>query len=82
MEAAALRDERLIDRATTQAWQTATFALSGYSGGLKNKTLADYLISEKRKPKRSTTAKAVAFFHAMKAAGYPVKIERLDRMPD
>lgn len=77
MEAAAARDEQLIDRGTAQAWQTAIFALNGYGGKLKGKTLSDYLIG-KPKEDRSAASRAVAFFHAMKSAGLDVKIERVN----
>lgn len=80
MEAAAKRDERLIDRATAQAWQTAIFALNGYGGKLQGKSLSDYLINKPPK-RRSTTADAVAFFSALKEAGYPIKVERVPWTP-
>jgi hypothetical protein len=75
MEAAALRREREYDLAIAQAWHTAIFALNGYSGKLKNKSLADFLISKDR-PKPSKAAQAVAFFHSLKARGIPVEITR------
>lgn len=80
MEAAALKREREHDLAISQAWHTAIFALNGYAGKLKNKSLSDYLISkDKAQPKRSTVADAVAYFHSMKAAGLPVTITRVER---
>jgi hypothetical protein len=78
MEGAALREEREHDRAIAQAWHTAMFGLNGYGGKLKGKTLSDYLIN-KPKPKQSSAAKAIAFFHSMKSAGFDVKIERVER---
>lgn len=75
MEGAALRQEREYDLAITTAWHTAIFALNGYGGKLKNKSLADYLISQE-KPQANSTAKAIAFFHSLKARGYPVDITR------
>lgn len=80
MEGAALKQEREYDLAITQAWNTAIFALNGYGGKLKNKSLSDYLIG-KEKPKRSTVASAVAFFHSMRSAGFPVEITRLEKKP-
>lgn len=80
MEGAALRQEREHDREMTQAWNTAMFAINGYGGKLKGKALSDYLIG-KDKPKRSSTASAIAFFHSMKAAGLPVTITRAERAP-
>lgn len=78
MEGAAVRQEREHDRAISQAWHTAIFALNGYAGKLKNKSLSDYLIA-KEKPKRSSAAAALAFFHAMKSSGFPVTITRVPR---
>jgi hypothetical protein len=75
MEGAARRAERAHDLAMMQAWHTAIFALNGYAGKLKNKGLADYLISEK--PKQSKASQALAFFHRLKAAGVPVEIKRV-----
>lgn len=80
MEGAALRQEREYDRAIAQAWHTAIFALNGYGGKLKGKSLSDFLISQD-KPKPSKAAQAAAFFHAMKAAGLPVTITRVERKP-
>lgn len=80
MEGAALRQEREYDLAITQAWNTAMFAINGYGGKLKDKTLADYLINKPPK-KQSSSAAAVAFFHSMKSAGFDVKIERVERKP-
>lgn len=80
MEAAALRREREYDLAMTQAWNTAIFALNGYGGKLKGKSLSDYLIGKPEK-KRSTLSDAVAFFHSMKSAGLPVTITRTERKP-
>lgn len=80
MEGAALKQERAYDLAITQAWHTAIFALNGYGGKLKGKTLSDFLVG-KDKPKRSTVASAIAFFHSMKSAGLPVEITRVERKP-
>lgn len=80
MEGAALRQEREYDIAISQAWHTAIFALNGYAGKLKGKSLSDYLIGKgKVQTKRSTVADAIAYFHSMKAAGLPVTITRTER---
>lgn len=73
MEGAALRAEREHDRNMTLAWNTAMFALNGYGGKLKGKSLDDYLIN---KPKKSTLASAMAFFSQMQARGFPVRVYR------
>lgn len=78
MEGAKLKAEREYDRTISLAWNTAQFALKGYSGQLKGKSLSDYLISQD-KPKRSSAASAIAFFHAMKAAGLPITITKVER---
>jgi hypothetical protein len=75
MEGAALKQEREYDLTITQAWHTAMFALNGYGGKLKGRTLADFLIGKER-PKPSKAAQAVAFFHSLKARGIPVEITR------
>jgi hypothetical protein len=75
MQGAALRTERAHNLAMTQAWNTAMFALNGYGGKLKDKTLSDYLIGEK--PRQPKAAQALAFFHRLKAAGLPVEIKRV-----
>lgn len=75
MEAAALRREREYDLAIAQAWHTAIFALNGYAGKLKGKSLSDFLIGQD-KPQVSKAAQAVAFFHSLKARGFPVEITR------
>lgn len=81
MEGAKLRAEREYDRTVSLAWNTAMFGLKGYGGQLKGKSLSDYLISQD-KPKRSAAASAIAFFHAMKAAGLPIEITKVEREPD
>lgn len=78
MEGAALRQEREYNQVISQAWHTAVFVLQGYSGKLKGKSLSDYLAGQ-NKPKPSKAAQAIAFFHAMKAAGLPVTITRKPR---
>jgi hypothetical protein len=81
MEAAALAAKREYDLAITQAWHTAIFALNGYAGKLKGKTLANFLSGGERVRKQSNAAHAVAFFHRMKSAGMPVSISRVLRKP-
>jgi hypothetical protein len=77
MEGAAKAEERRLDHAVVAAWYTATFALGMYSGKLKGKRLTDFLSGDRGKAERNPAADAVAFFHRMKAAGFPVKIERV-----
>jgi hypothetical protein len=75
MEGAADRERRAYDLAITCAWHTAVFALNGYSGKLKGKSLSDYLSDGKQEA--PTWAKAHAFFSGLKAKGLDVKIERV-----
>lgn len=79
MEGAALAAKQRLDLATFTAWHTAIFALNGYSGGLKNKSLSDFL-SRDEKPKAQSVqhARAIAFFHRLQAEGVPVKITRTE----
>lgn len=81
LEGAALARVRAQDSATTQAWQTAMFALNGYGGKLKGKTLADYLIGDGAKKRRSTLADAQAFFNVLAAQGVPIKCYRTPAKP-
>lgn len=78
MEGARLKAERAHDLVMMGAWHTAIFGLNGYSGGLKGKSLSDYLISGS-KPQHSKAAQALAFFQEMKARGLPVSITRVER---
>lgn len=80
MEGVQLKAEREHDERTALAWQTAIFALKGYAGELKNKKLSDYLIGKASKATRSAASDAVSFFHSMKAAGFPITIERVERV--
>jgi hypothetical protein len=77
MEGAALKEAREYDLAIATAWHTAIFALQGYAGKLNNKKLSDYLT--KKPAAKSGTAQAIAFFHALKAAGCPIEITRTPR---
>lgn len=80
MEGAALAAKRAYDLAISQAWHTAIFALNGYAGKLKGKSLSDYL-SERTAPRRSKFADASAFFGRLKAAGVRVDVSRTPRRP-
>ncbi len=77
MEGAALAAKRQNDLGIATAWHTAMFALAGYGGKLKGKTLADFL-SRDESPWAKKNAEAVAFFHKLKAKGVPVEITRLN----
>lgn len=74
MEGAALAAERAYDLSVAQAWHAAKFATLSDAGKLKG--LSSYL--GKRRGKNPLSA-ALAFFHQMKASGFPVKITRVDR---
>lgn len=76
MEGAALAAKRRSDLAISTAWHTAIFALNGYSGKLKGKTLLDFLGPDESQAKKH--AEAIAFFHKLKAKGVPVEITRLN----
>jgi hypothetical protein len=68
---------RQTDMAIVTAWHTAIFALTGWSGGLKGKSLSDYLtISPRHDETRTKHAQGIAFFHSLKARGVPVEITR------
>jgi hypothetical protein len=75
MEGAAIAERRRFDMAIVTAWHTAVFGLSGYAGKLKNKSLSDFLSGEHKQP-ASEAAQAIAFFHSLKARGFPVEITR------
>lgn len=82
MEGAALAQRQRLDLATFTAWHTAIFALNGYGGGLKGKSLADFLIKDGSSPKSEAPlqhAQAIHFFQRMKARGFPVEITRIPR---
>lgn len=78
MEGAALRQKRELDIALFTAWHTAIFALNGYSGKLKGKSLSDF-IGDGSKPVSSRAlrnARLIAGFHRLQAQGIPVKITK------
>ena len=75
MEGAALAAKDRLDVAIYTAWHVAVFALNGYSGKLKGKSLADFL-SDKPKEQSVQHAQAIAFFHRLQANGVDVKISR------
>lgn len=70
--------QRQFDLCMVTAWHTAIFALNGYAGKLKGKSLADYLGD---KPKTDSPAlqraRGIAFFQRLKAEGVPVEISRV-----
>lgn len=66
--------KRQADLVIVNAWHTAVFGLSGYSGKLRN--LSHYMGQERSEEQRSKSAAAVAFFHSLKARGVPVEITR------
>jgi hypothetical protein len=78
MEGAALGAKDRLDIATYTAWHTAIFALNGYSGKLKGKSLADYLTKHGSKPKRSKLADAHAFFGRLQAQGIPISSGKIN----
>lgn len=73
MEGAALKAERDYDLMVAQAWHTAKFSVMAENGKLRG--LSTYL-RKKVESAKSTTAKAIAFFHQMKARGFPIEITR------
>lgn len=77
MEGAKLREQRQLDIAMFAAWHTAVFALNGYSGKLKGKSLADFLGGSKPdEPEKLKNAKLIAGFNSLKARGFDVQISR------
>lgn len=74
----ARRATRGFDLAIVNAWHTAIFALSGYSGKLKGKSLSDFLSSDAKpvNASRKNHAQGIAFFHRLQARGVDVKITR------
>lgn len=78
MEGAQLKSEREYDLSIAQAWHAARFGALAQNGKLKG--LSNY-ISKQSSGKQSSMAGAIAFFHAMKAAGLPVTITRVERKP-
>lgn len=77
MQGAALKAKDKYDLAIVVAWHTASFALGGYSGKLKGKSLSDFL--SEGEPRHSPKhAEAISFFHKLKARGVPVEISRVN----
>lgn len=77
MEGALLREQRRLDMATYTAWHTAVFALNGYAGKLKGKSLSDYLSGAKPEAsEKLDNAKLIAGFHSLAARGFDVQITR------
>ena len=77
MEGAAIRQSQALDLATFTAWHTAMFALSGYAGKLKGKSLSDFLTTaSQHRPHALQNAQAIAWAHRMKAKGFDVQITR------
>lgn len=79
MEGAALRQEREYDLSIAQQWHGAKFNALAQVGKLKS--LSNYIGKRATGGKKSTLASAIAFFHSMKAAGFPVEISRVEREP-
>lgn len=78
MQGAQLKFEREYDLSIAHAWHAAKFNALAQVGKLKS--LSNYT-GKRASGKKSTAAQAVAFFHAMKAAGLPVTITRVERKP-
>lgn len=78
MEGARLKSEREYDMAIAQSWNGARFNALAQVGKLKG--LANYV--GKATAKKSSVAGATAFFHAMKSAGLPITITRVEREPE
>lgn len=79
MEGAALAEKKRFDIAIVTAWHTAVFGLNGYAGKLKGKSLSDFLGDAAAEPEdnaRSQRARAIAFFHSLKAKGWDVEITK------
>jgi hypothetical protein len=78
MEGAAERRKSDIDLAMFTAWHTAVFALSGYRGKLKGKSLSDFLQDGKPNQHSLQRARMHAFFQKLKMQGLPVEISRTE----
>lgn len=79
MEGAQLKAEREYDMAIAHQWHGARFNALAQVGKLK--PLSNY-IAQRSTGKKAKHAQAVAFFHAMRAAGLPVEITRVPRKAD
>ena len=80
MEGAALAEKKRFDLAIVTAWHTAVFALNGYAGKLKGKSLSDFLIDRPERQAGASHAQTIAFFHRLKAKGIPIDITRTERV--
>lgn len=77
MEGAVEREKKALDIGMYQAWHTAVLALNGYSGGLKGKSLSNFLLTGRDEVRPSgKSAQALAWAHSMKARGFDVQITR------
>lgn len=76
MEGAALKSERAYDLSIAEAWHGARFNALAQNNKLRG--LSSYL-TKRNAGGKSSAASAIAFFHAMKAAGLPVTITRVER---
>lgn len=78
MEGAAAKETKQYNLALFTAWHAARFALNGYANKGKlagSKSLADIMFKDNEQPS-SNYAQALAFFHGLKARGFPVNITR------
>ena len=80
MEGAAIRERNGLNVALFMAWHAARFVLNGYGNKGKlagHKSLSDIMFKdeEQQAPKASS---AIAFFHNLKARGFPVEITRTE----
>lgn len=78
MEGATLKFERGYDLAVAQVWHGARFNALAQVGKLRG--LKSYL-SKATSTAKSAAAQALGFFHALRARGIPIKIERVERKP-
>jgi hypothetical protein len=78
MEGMAHAAARQHELAISTAWHTAVFALTGYSGKLKE--LSEYVGKTETWPEddeRLENARLIHFFNSLKAKGYDIKTERV-----
>jgi hypothetical protein len=76
---AALRGRRKADklqarRDLLRAYNTGAFAAAGFAGELKS--FDQYVSDEPDDGRKLNYANGIAFFHALKAKGFPVEIKR------
>lgn len=72
-----LKSEREYDLSIARAWHGGQFSAMAQAGKLKG--LSTYIGNRASGGKKSAPAAAIAFFHAMKAAGLPVEITKVER---